>query len=1021
MLLKFKNIFFVLVLCTIFCSQVYYAQPTSLHFTNLNVNEGISNNFIHTVFKDSRGFLWLGSDDGLNLYDGEKFTVFKHNRFDSTSICNNKIRSIEEDNDGMLWIGTNDGVSKLNPINKKATTYVINQKGKDVFTNGFICKLFLSAKKQLWVYNESGVGTFDSKSNSFKIVLDKSFFKDANLRISSFFVDKQDVVWVGTFNGIYSVDIKKHKFEKYLIYPNEKDKNIVTDIKKDKEDNLWITLYAGGIARLKKNESTFKVAYYFNKTTFLNNIPIFNNLIITKDNTIWATSNRGLYRFSANDLNFTNYKFNPQCFVFSTNKDDCIASNFVNCIIESDGDYWIGSDAGLSAIYKSNHHFKKKENVYGDIFKLQYTKEGSIYCAAWYANGLNKYDSAYTLISNQKFVPKTVQTADNAQISDVIETKDGKLWVATFNGLTAYLPNNKGEKYYCHLEGKNSIASNKLTSICMDGEENLWIASYNKGISVIKKDGSFEHFTKNSKETSAIPSNLVWGLLKASNGYIWIATNEGIAYYNTSQHKMVCIKDVKIKTEVIPLGIVYSIFESSTKSIWFGGGNGLFELTSTNTTNYYSTEEGLPNIVVNSITEDNEKNIWVATDNGIACLKAVSRQINSFGYQNGIPNSNVKMIQKGMKGELYIATNSSLYQFYPKELLTQMPLPPIYIRSISFSGMEANRMGFAGNRRIENLGKYDYQHNNVTFDFIAPVYNSYKSILYQYKLEGVDKDWLNAGNLHTANYSNLTPGTYSFKARTMNSNNQTNAKEAMVMFTIVPAYWQTVWFKLIITCCLVLILYDFYWMKQKRKKEIEKIQTQIARNLHDDIGSTLSSINILSVTAQANLSKDHLKTASTLSSINISAQKMLDTMDDIIWGIKANNNSFEHLFTRMREYCSHTLEPKNIRFEFDIKHSSFSTLLPLSYNYELYLVFKEIVNNAMKHSHCASVQILIKQESKKMILLIKDDGKGFDSTIVSNRNGLKNIVARANALNGMIDIKSTIDKGTVIQLIVPLT
>jgi signal transduction histidine kinase len=123
----------------------------------------------------------------------------------------------------------------------------------------------------------------------------------------------------------------------------------------------------------------------------------------------------------------------------------------------------------------------------------------------------------------------------------------------------------------------------------------------------------------------------------------------------------------------------------------------------------------------------------------------------------------------------------------------------------------------------------------------------------------------------------------------------------------------------------------------------------------------------------------------------------------------------------MREYCSHTLEPKNIRFEFDIKHNSFSPLLPLSYNYELYLIFKEIINNAMKHSHCASVQILIKQENKKMILLIKDDGKGFDSTIVSNRNGLKNIVARANALNGMIDIKSMIDKGTVIQLIVPLT
>ncbi|MBN2709586.1 MAG: hypothetical protein JXR46_11130, partial [Calditrichaceae bacterium] len=289
-----------------------------------------------------------------------------------------------------------------------------------------------------------------------------------------------------------------------------------------------------------------------------------------------------------------------------------------------------------------------------------------------------------------------------------------------------------------------------------------------------------------------------------------------------------------------------------------------------------------------------------------------------------------------------------------------------------------------------------------------------------FKLDGVDKDWVKAEIDLAANYTTLSPGEYTFHVKCINMQGIESANITSLPIYISPHFYQTRWFMMLIILVLMSITYLIYRLRLNRLMAVERIRNKVARDLHDDVGSTLSTINILSSMAKSKLLTDPVKTSEYISKITDNSQYMMEAMDDIVWSIKPDNDNMQKIVARMREYTSSILEPRDIGIEFHVEANVYDLKLKMETRRDVFLIFKEAVNNSAKYSHAGKIDIRITYGNKKLVINISDNGKGFNVLKADSGNGLGNMLKRAEALRGTLDIKSTEGNGTRINLMVPV-
>jgi signal transduction histidine kinase len=287
-------------------------------------------------------------------------------------------------------------------------------------------------------------------------------------------------------------------------------------------------------------------------------------------------------------------------------------------------------------------------------------------------------------------------------------------------------------------------------------------------------------------------------------------------------------------------------------------------------------------------------------------------------------------------------------------------------------------------------------------------------------MDGVDKNWNRAEQDLAASYTTLAPGEYTFNVKCINMQGIESANITSLTIDISPHFYQSRWFLLLVILFVFAITYTFYRLRLNRALAVERIRNKVARDLHDDVGSTLSTINILSSMAKTKLLTDPVKTSEYISKITDNSQQMMEAMDDIVWSIKPDNDNMQRIVARMREYASSILEPKDIDIEFKIDENIYDLKLNMETRRDVFLVFKEAVNNSAKYSHCTKIEIKITTENKKLMVNIIDNGSGFDIQTVDYGNGLGNMEKRAETLNGSIRIESIESIGTEILLTIPV-
>jgi signal transduction histidine kinase len=435
--------------------------------------------------------------------------------------------------------------------------------------------------------------------------------------------------------------------------------------------------------------------------------------------------------------------------------------------------------------------------------------------------------------------------------------------------------------------------------------------------------------------------------------------------------------------------------------------------------------EGLTSNIIPTITEDHAGRIYVGTTRSVDRLNPVTGRVRQYTVADGLAANESISAYCDRCGRLWFGTTNGLSLLVPEKDPEQTDAPPILIGGLSVSGV-AEQLSELGETRISDL-LFDHTRNQVQVDFFGLGFATGEVLRYQFMLEGADRDWGPPLDQRSVNYANLKPGSYRFLVRAVNADGVVSAEPAFVAFTITPPMWQRWWFITIVAVALAAAIHLIYRYHTRRLIELERVRTRIATDLHDDIGASLSKIAILSEVASQELAPQQRHVAESLAQVAGTSRETVDAMSDIVWAVNPQRDHLSDLLHRMRRFAEDLLDAREIEFTFHANDHGRDARLSADLRREVYLIFKECVNNLVKHSGCTKADLEFRVDGHWLVVKVNDNGRGFDTTQVHadgrsaglGGHGLGSMHRRARALRGSFVIDSERGRGTSVTLRIP--
>jgi ligand-binding sensor domain-containing protein/two-component sensor histidine kinase len=989
------------------------------------------------MIKDNRGFLWIGTADGLNRYDGKNFVHYFHSIYNTNSIPNNSVQSLFQVNNGEIWIGTFNGLCRLNPLNnvitripfpeylknteiisaadikqnpEDASIWIASNKGLFYFDakkdqilpasdnlsylkNQFITAIHIPSKDEMWLASYDGLIKYNSKQGTTQVFRPSSSTELKGTLITSIHADEDGLLWLGTWGrGMQCFDPSTEKFTRYLNRPDlgeRSDANIIHSISKSnlpsEKDVLWVAADS---------------YYAFNKTTkqFIsfasqdneNRFGVFGECLSFcngREEGMWIGGTNGLYRQDPHHQLFDHISLN-----IPRNKH-CLSDIFTvyaDPIDSSGNTFFVGTwSCGIFTLNaKEGTSAQLPAWMLRAIGKTGYFKtfhrdrSGGLW-ATTSENGLHFFDEKKKQIKS--YLPQTNRRLEKSgNLGSIVEDDEGNFWIGSIQGI--YYFDRKTEiitpVFYSGFNAASNV-SDEIKSMEMDQKGNLWFCTnlgvYKKPvIGRIPAGGNKPDlfYVHDEKKPNSFPERSpLEGIAIDKKNNIWCATWNGLIYWNAD--------------DSIP------------------------------TFNRLTREDGLSNDKIHKVQTDQFNRVWMATIMGLSCYDPATRRFRNFYTAQGLHKDEIRSLFKnGVTGQLIAAYHGGLDLFDPAALPTAGKPPATVITGLKlFNEPYSQNKKFFIDRGTASLSP---SQNMLTISFSALSFTDPDQIKYAYKMEGIDKDWIMSEN-DFATYHNLSPGTRMFNVKARNADGTWDQEGTWMLIELAPPFYKAWWFITLLVIAIAAGAYGLYYIRISRLKEKFRIRSTIARDLHDEIGSTLTSINILSRVSYTNLEKDKARASDLIQKITEQSESMQQSMSDIIWAIKPENDKLRNMTARMREYLSHTLESRNIAISFTAEENVMEESLSMEQRRDFFLIFKEAVNNAAKYSQSNQVWVEIKKSGANILLRIRDDGRGFFVNGALSTNGLKNMRARAASLKARLNITSAPGKGTTIQLILPAT
>jgi signal transduction histidine kinase/CheY-like chemotaxis protein/ligand-binding sensor domain-containing protein len=793
-----------------------FSQIRNLKFEHISTDKGLSHSNIQGVVQDRQGFMWFATRDGLNKYDGYKFTVYKNISNDSSSLSNDNLSEVLEGKDGNIWVATwGGGLNMFDKTKERFIQYRHDDHDPNSITEDFINSIAEDRAGNLWIgTNNNGLDFLDTKTKKFSHFVnhpaDPKSLSDNH--VACVFIDVLNNLWIGTHKGVSMYDMSTGKFSHFSNDPSNANSligNDVTVIFQDKRENVWIGTHGSGLDQYIPEEKEFR--HFAHDPGNPNSLAHNTIQCIEEDveGNIWiGTENGGLsiYNYKANLFyNYQHDQIDP----------GGLNDNSVLCLFKDvKGNMWIGSYNDGVNLYnrevKFTHYRHTSSNLSLSNNLVLSIAEGSKN-NLWIGTdggGVNEFNRVTGKFTHYTHEPDNNQSLSSNYIVDVIEDSRGNIWAATWGGgVTVFNPVTKKYKRYKH-DKKNpfSLSFNDAWTVFEDRDKNIWVGTYGGGLDLydVAHDG-FIHYAHNPMDHETLSNNSVFSITEDSKGYLWIGTDGGGLNRFDKKTKKFKAYVHDPNTNSISNNIVEGILEDKNGNLWLGTGQGLNYLnTKTGQFTQYQMSDGLPGSLVYGILADEEGNIWISTNKGLSRFNPASKKFKKFTLADGIQSEEFKWHAycKTKDGAMYFGGKNGFNEFYPSKIKPVQFDPPVVLTGFDIfnkpvpisEGDEAILTAPISQTKQITIS---YDQSVFSIEFATLAYTSPETKQYAYMMEGFDKTWTYNEKSNEVTYTNLDPGKYTFKVRGMDSEGNLSSNITSLDLTITPPYWARWWFRVL--------------------------------------------------------------------------------------------------------------------------------------------------------------------------------------------------------------------------------
>lgn len=947
-------------------------------FKTYTTAQGLSENFVISICQDKKGLMWFGTFDGLNKFDGFQFKVFKNNPGDPYSIPTGNISDIVEDDNEDLWLIINNSAGRFDPLSEKFYKVHFDTHPSNEFTNiiplskdylllcgmnSFILDKRNMTARKIKIYN------YDSSlRNNTDINI---FFKTLLFNSNKYYgINSTRCNWLAGTNEFYATE---NLFSKPRLAHDSKGRKwmFVRD-----EPSGYIYWNLPG-----------EPANIFRKTGLCN----FINIIEDKDGNIWAASSKGLLYMQKD----------ADCFEALGNINKDLNYTCENVFIDRNNVLWITTRGKGVIQYDLNqkpfnhlvHDKKNAQRLFSNIILGIYPYKNKL---------LIKHDFAISEISVFDTKTYTIEIKKENEIPEINQIKKFEDNLLKYgdknNAYFNWLYKNRNEDYIMRVANYIPVYDNTLINrasgiahgktaypvflngltdynMCHWQSDTLWIGTSLSGlIALSHKSQTYKRYVHHNNDPHSISSNTIMGFLFDPSGNLWIATTSGLNYFNRKNNRFT----------------------------------------------HYTKANGLADNAIYSLTYDHYGRIWLGTGKGLSCFDTAGKKFYNFYTSDGLVNTEYNRWSAftASDGIIYMGGMDGIDYFNPADIsFSADTLNPV------ITEVRVNNQPVNFNKNL----KLQASENNLTVFFTASNITKAGIAMYAYQLKNSDTSWLPLEDAHQLRLASLTAGNYSLKIRTANPRGNWSKSTAAFNFTILPYWYQTYWFKglaFVLLSAIIFIITRLYIRQkiQKQKTALEKqyaIQqerSRISTELHDDLGSGLSTIRILS---ELNNAANVQLSGNNYHKISMYSKELLQKMNEIVWALNISNDTFDNLISYIREQSAIILTEAHILYSFNISEQLPGLSIGGIKRRHIFLLVKEALHNITKHAGASYVEIGI-DVTEHLEIMIQDNGKGIPSECIktSKGNGINNMQKHAEAIGGTLSIEN--GEGTKIKLVVEL-
>jgi len=1024
------------------------ASSEQLPVKTYTIADGLARDYINRIKQDSHGFIWFCTTEGISRFDGYGFTNYGV----ADGLPDRYVNDFLETRDGAYLFATNSGVVEFNPTGRDSdgAHFTVVPLDRDERST-WVRTLVADETGDVWCGTAIGIYRLARVANGWQPSLIRSISKPAEPvpAVNALAFDRKGSLWIGTDVGLYRRQ-PEGNLEHYTTQ-NGLSHDGIGRLLLDHDDRIWVGT-ANGLTFLVGDPRPGKriaARVYTMKDGLSYNF--ISALCQSADGRLWVGTRGGLNVLvdakSNSGLSFRSY----------TTAQGLRNVKIWDITEDRDRNLWLGAESG--GAMKIPHsgftsYFETDGLGNGRISQLFSDREGKVYVVA---DGVENLVPIFTRFDGHGFVrekpdlpPKTELTWgwNNLTLQDQM----GDWWIPTAKGLYRF----SGKKSFSQLATtkptrvytvKDGMAANSVFRLFEDARGDLWFSTLDGLRSVHRWERRTDRIHVYLPQENDIPASASTAFANDSAGNLWMGFyTGGVCRYTDGHFTLFGEKDG------VPAGFVRDMFIDSRKRLWIATNGGLSRVDEPFADRpqfaSYTTKDGLTCDQVTTVTEDRWGQIYLGTGRGLDRLDPDSGKIKHYTTADGLGDNFINVSMSDSQGALWFGTYRGLSRFVPEQDTPLSP-PAIIISGLRVAGSK-QKMAELGQTDLE-IPDLSYRQDEAQIDFLSISYAPGNLLRYQFKLEGSGSDWSPPTGQRTITLANLSPGSYRFLARAINSDGSISSQPASVTFRILPPIWLRWWFVTLVILLTGAVLYAFYRYRTTRLREVnaalaeaqraeealrrsredrlvelERVRERIATDLHDDIGSSLTQIAILSEVAHQQAGGDATNGAEPITRIISVSNELVDTMSDIVWAINPKRDHLSDLLQRMRRFASDVFTARHIGFDFQAAEPQRDLELGASVRREVFLIFKETVNNVVKHSGCAHADIEFRLEEDWLILQVSDNGKGFESALFDNRvppalttlggNGIVNMRRRAREMGGSFEIVSQPGEGTAATL-----